>query len=76
MSSETFDVVFAGATVVNQDGSGIRDVGIRDGRIVGVSGYHTGETLHVRRGDDGSVSHLEIATFVYTRSPGPHPSGR
>ena len=36
MSSETFDVVFAGATVVNQDGSGIRDIGIRDGLIAAI----------------------------------------
>jgi D-alanyl-D-alanine carboxypeptidase len=31
--------------------------------------YHAGETLHVVRRDDGSVSHLECATFVYTRTP-------
>jgi len=34
-----------------------------DGRIVGVSGYHHGETLHVH------PTHLECATFVYTRVP-------
>ena len=49
---------------------------LRDGRIVGTSGYHTGETLHVRRDAAGAVSHLEVATVVYTRSPGPHPTGR
>jgi hypothetical protein len=38
-------------------------------RIVGVVGYHRGETLHVVRGDDGTVSHLECATFVYTKVP-------
>jgi len=36
---------------------------LRDGRLVGVSGYHRGETLHVR------PMHLECATFVYTRTP-------
>jgi CubicO group peptidase (beta-lactamase class C family) len=40
-----------------------------DDRIVGTSGYHRGETLHVRRRPDGSVHHLECATFVYTRIP-------
>lgn len=35
----------------------------------GVTGYHTGETLHVVRRADGSVSHLECATFIYTRVP-------
>ena len=38
-------------------------------RIVGVEGYHRGETLHVHRRADGSVSHLVCATFVYTRIP-------
>jgi CubicO group peptidase (beta-lactamase class C family) len=38
-------------------------------RIVGVQGYHLGETMHVHRRTDGSVSHLETATFVYTRQP-------
>ena len=36
---------------------------LRDGRLVGVSGYHRGETLHVSR------HHLECATFVFTRTP-------
>ncbi len=43
----------------------------RDDRIVGVAGYHHGETLHVVRREDGSVDHLECATFVYTREPYP-----
>ncbi|MGY2874831.1 CubicO group peptidase (beta-lactamase class C family) [Marmoricola sp. URHA0025 HA25] len=38
-------------------------------RIVGTAGYHHGETLHVVRRRDGSVGHLECATFVYTRIP-------
>jgi CubicO group peptidase (beta-lactamase class C family) len=38
-------------------------------RIVGVEGYHRGETLHVVRRPDGAVGHLECATFVYTRVP-------
>ncbi|MGZ4450569.1 MAG: serine hydrolase domain-containing protein, partial [Nocardioides sp.] len=42
---------------------------VRDGRVVGVEGYHRGETLHVVRREDGAVSHLECATFVYTRTP-------
>lgn len=41
-----------------------------DGSLVGVAGYHHGETLRVRRSDDdGSVAYLECATFVYTRRP-------
>ena len=35
----------------------------------GCSGYHAGEELHVVRRADGSVGHLDIATFIYTRTP-------
>lgn len=42
---------------------------VADGRVVGLSGYHAGEELRVVRRADGSVGHLEIATFVYTREP-------
>jgi len=38
-------------------------------RLVGTSGYHHGERLEAVRNDDGSVSHLVCATFVYTRTP-------
>lgn len=38
-------------------------------RLVGVSGYHRGETLDVHRRPDGSVHHVECATWVYTRTP-------
>ncbi|MFB9312183.1 serine hydrolase domain-containing protein [Nocardioides plantarum] len=34
-----------------------------DGRVVGATGYHRGETLHAHE------HHLECATFVYTRTP-------
>jgi CubicO group peptidase (beta-lactamase class C family) len=37
--------------------------------FLGTRGYHTGETLRVVRNPDGAVSHLEVATFVYTRTP-------
>jgi len=36
---------------------------LRDGALVGVSGYHRGETLSQH------PHHLECATFVYTRTP-------
>lgn len=42
---------------------------VAGGRVIGVEGYHRGETLHVVRRPDGTVSHLECATFVYTRTP-------
>ena len=32
--AETYDLVFRNGTVVNQDGVGVRDIGVREGRIV------------------------------------------
>lgn len=40
-----------------------------DGELIGIDGYHQGERLEVRRRTDGTVDHLECATFVYTRVP-------
>jgi len=40
-----------------------------DGTFRGESGYFDGETLAVRRAADGTVSHLDIASFVFTRAP-------
>ncbi|MGH3097182.1 MAG: serine hydrolase domain-containing protein [Streptosporangiales bacterium] len=40
-----------------------------DGTWTGLDGYHAGETLQVVRRDDGTVSHLDIGTFCFTRSP-------
>ncbi|MFE3882662.1 serine hydrolase domain-containing protein [Streptomyces lydicus] len=40
-----------------------------DGTWTGLDGYYAGETLRVVRERDGSVSHLDLATFVFTRGP-------
>lgn len=37
--------------------------------LVGESGYHAGEALHAVRDASGDVSHLECATFIFTRTP-------
>ena len=36
---------------------------------VGLDGYYTGEPLRVVRGPDGGVSHLDLASFRFTRTP-------
>ncbi len=36
---------------------------------VGLDGYHTGEPLRVVRRADGTVSHLDLASFRFTRTP-------
>lgn len=69
-ASETFDLLLKGGTVVNQDGEGVRDVGVRAGRIAGIGSFHpdqAGETidctgLHILPG--------VIDTQVHFREPG------
>jgi CubicO group peptidase (beta-lactamase class C family) len=39
------------------------------GRIVGTEGYHSGEELRVLRNTDGSINHLDLSTFIFTRVP-------
>jgi CubicO group peptidase (beta-lactamase class C family) len=36
---------------------------------IGLDGYHTGEPLRIVRRPDGTVSHLDIGSFIYTREP-------
>lgn len=40
-----------------------------DGTWTGIDGYYAAETLRVIRRLDGSVSHLDLNTFVLTRTP-------
>lgn len=50
-------------------GSRFRRVGDGPDEWVGLDGYYTGEPLQVLRRSDGSVSHLDVATFRLTRTP-------
>ena len=40
-----------------------------DGTWVGLDGYYAGEVLRVVRHPDGSVRHLDLGSFVLTRTP-------
>ncbi len=40
-----------------------------EGTWMGRNGYHAGETLRVVTRPDGTVSHLDLATFIFTREP-------
>ncbi|MFD4400554.1 serine hydrolase domain-containing protein [Kitasatospora sp. NPDC058478] len=45
-----------------------------DGTWTGLDDYYTGETLRVVRAADGTVSHLDLGSFILTREPyGPAP---
>lgn len=46
-----------------------RFTALGDGTWEGLNGYYTGETLRAVRGPDGSVSHLDLGSFVFTRQP-------
>ncbi len=70
--AETFDVVFRGATVVNHDGAGTRDIGVKNGKIAAIRGIGDNEApaggfvdcrgLHILPG--------VIDTQVHFREPG------
>ncbi|WP_432186232.1 serine hydrolase domain-containing protein [Streptomyces sp. Tue6028] len=40
-----------------------------DGTWTGLDGYYAGEVLRAVRRPDGSVSHLDLGSFVFTRQP-------
>ncbi|MGW2859867.1 serine hydrolase domain-containing protein [Streptomyces sp. NPDC001205] len=42
---------------------------VGEGTWVGLDGYYQGETLRAVRRPDGSVSHLDLGSFVFTREP-------
>jgi CubicO group peptidase (beta-lactamase class C family) len=55
--------------VVRKDGVLLYRFASQEGRLVGVAGHHHGEPLRVVRRPDGSVSHLDLRTFLFTRTP-------
>ncbi|MFV2117613.1 serine hydrolase domain-containing protein [Streptomyces sp. Act-28] len=50
-------------------GRGSRFRALSDGTWLGLDGYYDGEVLRVIRRRDGSVSHLDLGSFVFTREP-------
>jgi dihydroorotase len=67
---QTFDLILKGGEIVNQDGRGMRDLGIRDGRITALgtlSPSAAAETVDVRR---LTILPGVIDTQVHFREPG------
>ncbi|MEV6395322.1 serine hydrolase domain-containing protein [Streptomyces sp. NPDC051907] len=50
-------------------GRSARFVAAGDETWTGLDGYYAGETLRAVRREDGSVSHLDLGSFVFTREP-------
>ncbi|HEY7596451.1 MAG TPA: serine hydrolase domain-containing protein [Actinophytocola sp.] len=42
---------------------------VREDEWLGLDGYYAGETLRLHRHADGSPRHLDLATFIFTRTP-------
>ncbi len=42
---------------------------VREDEWIGLDGYYSGETLRLHRHPDGSPRHLDLATFIFTRTP-------
>jgi dihydroorotase len=68
--SDTFDVVLKNGTVVNQDGVGVRDVGIRGGRIMGLGSISAEQAGEVIDCTGLTVLPGVIDTQVHFREPG------
>jgi len=67
---ETYDLILAGGTVVNQDGIGARDIGVRGGRIAAL-----GDIAKAAAGERIDCNGLHILpgiidTQVHFREPG------
>ncbi len=68
--AEIYDLVLAGATVVNHDGAVARDIGIRDGRIAALGSIARGAARDVWQCDGLHVLPGVIDTQVHFREPG------
>ncbi len=68
--SDTYDLILRGGTVVNHDGEGVRDIGIRDGRIAAL-----GQLSSAKSANTLDARHLHILpgvidSQVHFREPG------
>jgi dihydroorotase len=67
---ETFDRLFANATVVNHDGVGRRDIAVREGRIAGIGNIDKGQAGDVVDCTGLHILPGVIDTQVHFREPG------
>jgi dihydroorotase len=64
------DLVITGATIVNHDGEGVRDIGIRDGRIVALGQLGSAKTRDTLDARGLHILPGVIDTQVHFREPG------
>src|SRR5260370_22430944 len=68
--ADTFDVIVRGATVVNQDGEGVRDIGVTGGRIAAIGDLARAPGGAVIEAKGLHVLPGVIDTQVHFREPG------
>src|SRR4051812_19443829 len=68
--SQSFDVILKSGTVVNQDGEGVRDIGVRNGRIAAIGSLAQGAAGEVIDCKGLHILPGVIDTQVHFREPG------
>ncbi len=68
--SETYDLVFKGATVVNHDGAGVRDIAIKNGRIAALGQLGTATAAEIVDAKNLHILPGVIDSQVHFREPG------
>lgn len=67
---DTLDLVIRGATVVNHDGTGVRDIGIRNGRIAGIGQLGSAKAAETLDAKGLHVLPGVVDSQVHFREPG------
>src|SRR6201990_188775 len=70
MMSPSFDTILKSGTVVNQDGEGVRDIGIRAGRIAEIGGLAQASAAEIIDCKGLHILPGVIDTQVHFREPG------
>jgi dihydroorotase len=68
---QTYDVILKGGTLVNQDGTGPRDIAIKDGRIAAIGGLHGASAGQIVDCTGLHILPGVIDSQVHFREPGP-----